>query len=529
MTTPMTRTLYRYGRVLTPGRPDATAFVVDGATIGWIGDERAADGHADGVDRAVDLGGALVTPAFVDAHVHATQTGIALRGLDLTGAASLADALDRVARHARARRGGVVLGHGWDETRWPERRPPTAAELDRATYGGVAYLSRIDGHSAVVSSALVAAVPEIRAAVGFAGNGLISQEAHHVARRVGREALTPDDRRAAHRATRAQAAQAGIGCFHELAGPDIAGADDLVALLALAREEPGPEVIGYWGELLAIDATRRLGAAGAAGDLFADGAIGSRTAAVSAPYTDAPTTTGAQYLRSDQVRDHVVACTEAGLQAGFHVIGDAAARAVVDGLTAAADQLGAERVVAARHRLEHVEMIDAAQIAELARLGVVASVQPAFDALWGGDRGMYAKRLGPQRALAMNPFGSMAAAGVSLAFGSDTPVTPLAPWAAVRAAAFHHVPEQRLSPLAAFAAHTVGGWRAARRDPAIHAGHAGHAGLLLPGSVATFAVWQAGPLGLDGLPDLRPDRPLPVCRATVVGGRQIWGEEGDRR
>jgi len=508
------RSLYRRGRLHTSERPDATALVVDRGTIAWIGDESGAARHADGVDATVDLGGALVTPAFVDAHVHATSTGLALRGLDLTGAASLTDALTRVERHARAKRGGVVLGHGWDETGWPERRPPTAAELDRASYGGVVYVSRVDVHSAVVSSALLAAAPEIRAADGFAGAGLVSRDAHHVARRVAREALSPADRRAAQRATRARAAAVGIGCFHELAGPDISSAADLAALLALA-DEPGPDVIGYWGELLAVDTARRLGVAGAAGDLFADGAVGSRTAALSRPYADAETA-GARYLTSEQVRDHVVACTDAGLQAGFHVIGDAAVRAVVDGFTAAAERVGAERMVAARHRLEHVEMVDAGQVAELARLGVVASVQPAFDALWGGHEGMYAARLGPQRALAMNPFASMAAAGVPLAFGSDSPVTRLEPWAAVRAAAFHHVPEQRMPAPAAFAAHTIGGWRAARHDDA---------GVLAPGAAATFAVWAAGPLDDHGLPDLSPDRPLPACQRTVVRGRQIWAEE----
>jgi hypothetical protein len=510
-----TATLHRGGRVYTPARPDATAFVVDGETIAWIGTDSDATRHADGVDADIDLAGALVTPAFVDAHVHATSTGIALGGLDLTGTTSLAEALDRVERHARATRGRVVLGHGWDETRWPERRPPTAAELDRASYGGVVYISRVDVHSAVVSSALLAAAPEIRTAAGFAGTGLVNREAHHVARRIAREALSPAERRAAQRTTRTQAAAVGIGCFHELAGPDVSSAEDLGGLLALTGEEPGPDVIGYWGELLAVDTTRKLGAAGAAGDLFADGAIGSRTAALSMPYADAETT-GARYLTSEQVRDHVVACTDAGIQAGFHVIGDAAVHAVVDGFTAAADLIGAERVAVARHRLEHVEMIGPGQVAELARLGVVASVQPAFDALWGGHDGMYAVRLGRERAAGMNPFASMAAAGVPLAFGSDSPVTRLEPWAAVRAAAFHHVPEQRMAVDAAFAAHTTGGWRAARHDDA---------GVLTRGAAATFAIWETGRLDAHGLPDLSPGRQLPMCRRTVVRGQLVWGEE----
>jgi hypothetical protein len=176
-------------------------------------------------------------------------------------------------------------------------------------------------------------------------------------------------------------------------------------------------------------------------------------------------------------------------------------------------------------------MLDAAQVATLARLGVVASVQPAFDALWGGPDGMYAERLGAARAAAMNPFAALAAAGVALALGSDSPVTPLGPWAAVRAAAHHHTPACRLSVRAAFTAHTRGGWRAARVDDA---------GVLAPGMAASYAVWEAGELavqapddrvaawstdprsGVAGLPLLHPDAPLPVCLATVVGGVTVF-------
>ncbi len=105
--------------------------------------------HRESVDRVVDLDGALVTPGFVDAHIHATSTGLMLTGLDLTECDSLADTLRRVRDRAVALRGGLVLGHGWDETRWPEHRAPTREELDEATWGSAVYLSRVDVHSAV--------------------------------------------------------------------------------------------------------------------------------------------------------------------------------------------------------------------------------------------------------------------------------------------------------------------------------------------------------------------------------------------
>ena len=124
-------TLYRGGFVYSPIDPFANAMVVDDATgtIAWIGGDDAAAVHGDAVDRVVELDGALVTPAFVDAHVHATSTGLALTVLDLHSSSSLAETVAQVARFAQ-RSPGIVLGTGWDETGWPERRGLTRADLD---------------------------------------------------------------------------------------------------------------------------------------------------------------------------------------------------------------------------------------------------------------------------------------------------------------------------------------------------------------------------------------------------------------
>ncbi len=530
----MTTTLLLGGSVYSPADPFATALLVEGDTIAWVGSDLAADGLREGVDDVVQLDGALVTPAFVDAHVHTTSTGLALTGLDLSGSPSLADTLGRLERFTRERRGvGILLGHGYDETTWPEGRAPTRQELDRASHGSAVYLTRIDVHSAVASSALIAAAPEVRGLAGYDDRGPLTRDAHHAARAVALDSVTPGQRGQAQRATLAAAAEHGIGAYHELGGPEISSADDFAAVLALAAAEPGPEVVGYWGELGGVERARELGALGAAGDLFADGAIGSHTAHLRSVYADADTT-GAGYLGAQQVREHVVACTEAGVQAGFHVIGDGALDVVLAGFAEAATALGVEALRAARHRLEHVEMPDEQHLAELARLGVHASVQPVFDALWGGDDGLYAARLGRERARPMNPFAAMAALGIPLALGSDSPVTPLGPWAAVRAASFHRTPGSSLTVRAAFAAHTRGGWRAAGVDDA---------GVLAPGSPASYAVWRTGDLvvqtpddrvaswstdpraGVPGLPDLTPGSELPVCLRTAVRGRVVYSRE----
>jgi Predicted metal-dependent hydrolase with the TIM-barrel fold len=494
--------LYRNGRVRGPLRA-ATAFVVDGERIVWVGEE---DGAAQQVGvRTVDLAGAYVTPAFVDAHLHATSTGLSLLGLDLRHATSLHEALQAVETVSRAGRGRPVLGGGWDDTSWPDGRPPTAAELDRAAYGGLVYLARVDVHSAVVSSALLAGVPGLRDLPGYRLDGWLRGPAHDAARVAARAALTAGQRTDAQRAALRHAASFGIGCVHEMAGPAISGADDLTGLLALVATEPLPEVIGYWAELNAIDTARELGAVGAAGDLFCDGSLGSHTAALHDPYADEPDAYGELHFDTAEVAEHVVRCTEAGLQAGFHAIGDAAVDQVLDAVEHAGERLG--RPIGAGHRIEHAEYVT--DPARLAASGLVASVQPCFDALWGGPDGMYARRLGARRAGALNRFAELAAAGVPLAFGSDSPVTEVGPWAAVRAAVRPSDPANALTPASAFDAHTRGGWRAARRD----------GGVLAVGAPATFAVWQAGPLDAGGLPDL--DAELPTCLATVVHGEPV--------
>ncbi len=526
--------LLRGGEVHSPADPFATAMVVERGTIAWVGSEGAADGFADGVDEVIQLDGALVTPAFTDAHVHTTATGLALTGLDLTGARTLADALERVRAHAAAHPADrVLLGHGWDAARWPEGRPPSRAELDQATGGRPLYLTRIDVHSAVVTTALLDLVPGVSDLAGYHPDTPLTGAAHHAVRAAAHAVITERQRTDAQRAALARAASLGIGTLHECAGPDISSEDDLTGLLKLAAGEPGPRVYGYWAEAASsasdLDKVRELGAIGAAGDLFVDGALGSHTACLHQPYADTPHT-GTAYLDAAAVAAHVAACTEAGIQAGFHAIGDAAVTAVVEGVRAAADTVGLARVRAARHRVEHAEMLTPETVAAFADLGLTASVQPAFDRLWGGEDGMYAQRLGPERARTLNPYAALLRAGVPLALGSDSPVTPLDPWGTVRAAAFHRTPEHRISVRAAFTAHTRGGWRAIGRDDA---------GVLAPGAPADYAIWRTGELivqvpdtrvagwstdprsGTPGLPDLTPGGQLPVCVRTVVGGRTV--------
>jgi predicted amidohydrolase YtcJ len=298
-------------------------------------------------------------------------------------------------------------------------------------------------------------------------------------------------------------------------------------------------VVGYWGEAVSSAAQARAliaatGAPGLAGDLCVAGALGSHPASRCAPSADAPGCTGNRYLDTAVIAEHLFACTEAGVTAGFHVIGDGAVTAVVDALERVVEKFGVPAVARCGHRLEHLEMVSAEQAAKLGAWGITASVQPGFDALWGGTDGMYARRLGPARAAGLNPLALLASAGVRMAFGSDSPVTSMDPWGWVRAASHHRSPGSAISVRAAFGAATRGAWRAGGvRD--------GVTGTLVPGAPASYAIWDTGALDVSApadtvqrwstdprsrvpvLPRLDPGDPPPRCLKTVHRGVVLHG------
>ncbi len=524
------------GRVHSPTHPDASAMAVRDGVVMWLGSDDVARDQFAGAD-VIDLEGGFVAPAFVDSHIHLTATGLTLTGLDLRASTSRSHCLQLIADYAAAHPGKPLWGHGWDESSWPQNTAPTTAEVDAVLGDRPAYLARVDVHSALASTALRQRVDGLASATGFDEQRPLVGDAHHAVRSVARGLLTDGQRADARLAALDALAGHGIVAAHECAGPQIGGLDDWLEVRAHSAH--GVEVIGYWGEAVTSPAQARAllddtGAAGLAGDLFVDGALGSRTAWLHEPYDDAGDECGACYVDAETVAAHLRACTEAGVTAGFHVIGDAAVSSVVAALEQIVDDLGVPAVARCGHRLEHLEMVTADQAAKLGAWGVMASMQPNFDALWGGHDGMYARRLSIDRARRLNPFALLASQGVALAFGSDAPVTGLDPWATIRAAVNHQTPDSSISARAAFAAATRGGWRAGgARDELI--------GSLVPGAPASYAVWDVDDLDVTVpsdavrrwstdprsrvpvLPRLGPTDSLPRCRRTVHRGAVIHG------
>jgi predicted amidohydrolase YtcJ len=531
--------LYRNGSVYTAADPFATAMLVDGDTVAWVGSEQAASSIADSSMEIIDLHGALVAPGFVDSHVHLTETGIALGSLQLGGIRSARQLLDAV---AAAKGNGPLLGHGWDESTWEDPALPAAEELEQAAGGRPVFLARVDAHSALVSSSLAAAAG-LGGLDGYTAGSQVKRAAHTAARQEARR-LPEASLLAYQRRALTEAAQNGYVALAEMAAPHIGGVSDLRLAAAWntsadeAMAEAMPEILPYWGELATSEEQARallneLGVSvrGLAGDLNIDGSIGSRTAALRSGYSDAAGERGSLYLSAEQAGAHLAACSLLGIQGGFHVIGDAGLDAALEALELAAAEVGEQRIRAVGHRFEHVEVADAKAVQQLARYSVTVSAQPRFDAAWGNEGGMYEQRLG-SRSRSMNPFASFYAAGVPICFGSDSPVTPLRPWSSVRACLEHHSHAERISARAAFLGHTRAGWRAAKY-------HNPMAGQLVPGAPANFAVWDVEELMVqvaDGRvqswsTDPRARTPLlpaldtgadPVCLQTVKDGVELY-------
>lgn len=500
-----------------------TLVVRDGVVV-YVGSADAAAPYIPHADVSVhQLHGAALTPGFVDGHAHVEVSALAHLSIDLSTVNGAAELLDRVANTA-GRGVGPILGHGWDETAWSDPALPGITQIDRAAQGAEVYLSRADVHSSLVSTAL-AARAGLHDLPGWNGTAWVTQEATRAARTAIESSQHLDWRQAQDEVLQ-RALGVGLVGLVECANPQSVQRGSFDALLDLtAAGSRRPLVMALLAQLVDdpqqardILARHRGRVVGLGGDLSIDGSLGSGTALLRDAYPDG--THGVGYLSPDQVSDHLIATTAAGIQAGFHVIGDHALDIVLNGLKAAAAAHGRARVRAARHRLEHVILAWPEQIEALADCGVIASVQPAFDATWGAPTGQYQQRLGSARLGHTHRFRDLVTAGIPLALGSDAPVTPLAPWAGVQASLAHHDPSQRLSATEAFAAHTRGGWESVGAKP-----RADRRGILAPGAPAHAVVWEHGndPHAATSNELLRLlAATQPAARLVTIGGDVVY-------
>ncbi len=489
--------------------------------------------------QVVELAGRLVTPGFNDAHIHFASGGAALLAVNLIGTTSLAEIERRLAAGvAAAQPGEWVVGRGWDHTRLPREEVgpdgwPRRELLDRVAPANPVFLARVDGHVAWLNRRALEAAgigPRTRAPQGGEivrdprtgeATGILKESAIGlVERRIPDP--TPAQVRRGIRAALDMAARTGVTSVQTSAS-----AADVRAYREMVDRDSLTVRVYAWHPLSreSIRGFRELGiTAGHGSDWlrtgmlkgYTDGTLGSRTAYMLEPFADDHATHGLAQYTDAQLDSLVTAADAAGLQVILHAIGDAANRQALDAFERAARANGTS---GRRHRVEHAQILDRADIPRFARLGVIASMQPTHatsDMRWAETR------IGRERAAeGAYVWRSLLDAGATVVFGTDFAVEPMAPVEGIYSAVTRQsreepgtppggwLPEQRLTREEAIrlytAASAYGEWQEARK------------GTLRPGMLADLVVWDRDLLTvpeaeiLQAAPDL-----------TVVGGRVVF-------
>ena len=411
-------------------RPRVEAVAVRAGRIVFAGDRGAAQALVGPATRIIDLKGATLFPGFTDSHAHLDGVGERELTLNLEGAASAAEVAARVKAYAAAvRPGEVIYGRGWIETGWPEKRFLQASDIDAVAPDNPVLLQRSDGHAIVANTAALRLAGVTDATPAPFGGAILKDKDGHLTGmlvdnamsllRGVRPAETAERRIRALKVGMAVENRYGWTGVHFMSAPW----EDVLALESLAARGEAPLRVYAAVDRQDADKLFQSGPR-SAGDgrivtraikLYADGALGSRGAALFEPYSDEPTTTGLLRLKPDDTRPVLAEAAARGIQVCTHAIGDRANARVLDLYAEALPKAGPDP----RWRIEHAQNIRAADIPRFARLGVIASMQPSHAI---GDLHFAGARLGQDRLAGAYAWKSLLNAGVLVAGGSDAPV-----------------------------------------------------------------------------------------------------------
>ena len=527
------------GRIYTVdnSRPQASALAVRGGRVLFVGSDAEARVLSNASTRVIDLNGATVVPGIVDAHAHLLGLGSALRRVNLAGSASYDEVIERVKTFSRdVKPGDWITGRGWDQNRWTNKEFPTHDALSRAFPNNPVVLTRIDGHALLANAkamelAGVAASttdPEggriIRLSTG-APSGVFVDKAQSLVARAIPVATRADTRRAILAAI-AECNRWGLVGVHD-AGEDaetIAIYEELAKAgnynlrnyvmlsdpgepgSAAALRNPylrrGPQNALYDGHLW-VRAIK----------LYADGALGSRGAALLAPYSDEPANSGLLVSRPEHLRGWAEVALRIGFQVNVHAIGDRGNRAVLDAFESA---LRAVPRADHRFRIEHAQVLAADDIPRFAKLGVIPSMQPTHQT---SDMRWAEARVGPQRIRGAYAWRSLLNTGVVIPSGTDFPVEEVNPLLTFHAAITRQdptnwpeggwFPEQKMTREEALQSMTI--W------PAFAAFQESVMGSLTPGKYADFVVLDRDIMRI-------PDTEILATRvvSTWIGGKRVY-------
>lgn len=462
-------------------RSYAEALAVKNGKVVAVGDTKTILRWKGRGTSVIDLKHHFVLPGFNDAHLHLASGGFLKLNVDLSGTKSLAEMQQRIAERVKATEpGGWIRGRGWDHLSWASQKLPTREDLDAVTSGHPAIFTRVDGHICVVNSAALAAAGISKLSPDPQGGKIDRDEREEptgILREGARDAVDEvipkvngAERRKALELALGEASERGLTSVQDnsswqdfLVYEDLEREGKLNVRITewLSFDDPVETLENEREHHPANDPLLRIGMLKG----FMDGSLGSRTAALLAPYTDDPGNSGLQQYDQMTLNQMTRERLAAGFQIGFHAIGDRgvemALAAFADGMAYAKEQNSTGDHSDLRLRLEHAQVTTSEQIDRFAKLGVVASMQPNHlltDMNWA------MKRLGAERAVSSYAWRSFLDAGVPLAFGTDYPVEPITPFRGLYAAVTRkneagtqeYFPEEKLTIDQAIAAYTLG-------------------------------------------------------------------------
>ena len=468
----------------------------------------------------IDAGGRTLLPGLIDAHGHVLDLGMTQMTVQLVGTSSLADLQKRLRDYAAAHpRDAWIIGFGWNQELWPDKRFPTAADLDAVVPDRPVVLERVDGHAVVANGAAmkIAGVTAQTAAPpgGRIENGLFVDAARGLIDKAipPRTAEQSDEALAKAQEQLLSVGVTGVGSmstspadWEAMKRAGAAGTLNVRLMVYLSGTEslatvssPTPWLYG--------DRLRAVGI-----KLFADGALGSRGAWLKRPYTDKPDTRGLQFHSDAKILSLADTAASHGFQIATHAIGDAANAQIIGAYEQLSKKYGKDR----RWRIEHFQIADPADIPRLAPAGIIASMQPTHQT---SDRLMAEKRLGPNRLAGAYGWQSVLKSGARLAFGTDFPVESPDPFPGLSAAISRQdmngqppggwIPSERLTFEQALYAYTRG---------AAYAGFAeDRIGALEPGKWADFILVDRDPTKVDAQSLARTE-----VLETWVAGKRVW-------
>jgi|CXWL01.1.fsa_nt_gi predicted amidohydrolase YtcJ len=405
------------------------------------------EARAPGAAREIDLRGAAAFPGFVDGHVHLSGVGMAAMVLDLVGTESIAALQQKLGEYARTHAQGPIIGRGWIETHWPEQRFPNRADLDSVVSDRPVLLERADGHAAIANSAALA-LASIDATTRNPDGGAIERDAtgaptgmliDNAINLVGARMPAPTEemrRTALQQAAQLYAQRGWTGVANMSTSADeaalfqrFAQAGDLPLHADIYMTPEDSAAVFERGPF--ADSSGLVNVRGV--KLYMDGALGSRGAALLAPYSDAPGN-GLLVTPIETIRDFLARAKTRGVQVATHAIGDRGNRMVLDAYRDAFGQ-DLDGLRRARWRIEHSQVISRQDLPRFSQLGVIASMQPSHAI---GDLHFAPARLGASRLDGAYAWKSLLNSGAVIAAGSDAPVEKGDPLIEFYAAAYRH-------------------------------------------------------------------------------------------